>query len=212
MKATITTMGSTSGNRERAQLLPDFVQVGLVGRPHGIHGAVTVEVHSDVADRFAAGKTFRLITIDGATSTVCITSSKPYKGGALVCFAGCESRDQAVAFRGARLEVPRSQVPPAPAGSYYFFELIGCHCRDARHGDLGTVAHLLEDGGGLLLEIEQQGRASLVPFVDAFLEDVDVERRSIALRLPKGLIEACTVETEPRGRESGASELCTSRS
>jgi 16S rRNA processing protein RimM len=68
---------------------------------------------------------------------------------------------------------------------------VGCRCRDGRYGELGRVAEVVEDGGGLLLEIESPGRHLLVPFVRAFLKSVDVTAGEIELDLPEGLIEAC---------------------
>lgn len=88
------------------------------------------------------------------------------------------------------LEVPRSEVPEAPAGTYYHWQLLGCRCR-AGSEDLGTVVEVVEDGGGLLLICESEGRKVPVPFVAEFLREVDVAGGRIELDLPPGLLEAC---------------------
>jgi ribosomal 30S subunit maturation factor RimM len=54
------------------------------------------------------------------------------------------------------------------------------------------VEEVIEDGGGLLLLLAHEGRRLLVPFVRAYLARVDVEAGEIELRLPEGLVEACT--------------------
>ena len=109
----------------------------------------------------------------------------------MIRFAGCETRDQAEELRRARLEVDRSQIPAAPAGLYYHFELVGCRCVDAQLGELGEVAAVVEDGGGVLLEVRSGDRILPVPFVEAFLEEVDVDRQLLRLKLPPGFIETC---------------------
>ncbi|HEX5720466.1 MAG TPA: ribosome maturation factor RimM, partial [Thermoanaerobaculia bacterium] len=99
-------------------------------------------------------------------------------------------RDQAEELRDALLEVDRSDVPDAPAGTYYWYQLLGCRCR-VDGEDLGEVTDLVEDGGGLLLVVSKDGRQVPIPFVRSFLKEVDVERGRIELDLPEGLLEAC---------------------
>jgi 16S rRNA processing protein RimM len=179
--------------------LPERVAVGRVVRPHGVRGEVVVAVLSDVPGRLAAGRTV-LIVPDGAPETppraAVIASSRPQKSGLLVRFEGIDDRDRAEELRGASLEVERSQVPEAPEGTYYWYQLLGCRCRDIGDigeggRDLGEVVDLIEDGGGLLLVVSDGERRLPVPFVASFLRGVDVERGTIDLELPPGLIEVC---------------------
>lgn len=165
--------------------LPERVAVGRVLRPHGVRGEVVVEVLSDVPDRLGPGR-----RVWAAGRQVTVESQRPHKSGALVRFAGVEDRDRAEELRDAMLEVDRSQVPDAPEGTYYWYQLLGCRC-SAGGEDLGEVTDLVEDGGGLLLVVSKGGRQVPIPFVRSFLKEVDVERGRIELDLPEGLLEAC---------------------
>lgn len=170
--------------------LPERVAVGRVLRPHGVRGEVVVEVLSDVPDRLAPGRRLRASWERKPARIVTVESSRPHKSGALVRFAGAEDRDTAEELRDALLEVDRSEVPDAPEGTYYWYQLLGCRCRvDGQ--DLGEVTDLVEDGGGLLLVVSNGGRQVPIPFVRSFLKVVDVERGRIELDLPEGLLEAC---------------------
>ena len=68
---------------------------------------------------------------------------------------------------------------------------MNCRCHDRRHGELGKVVDVIEDGGGLLLEVADGERRLLVPFVRRYLVAVDRVERTIELDLPAGLIETC---------------------
>jgi 16S rRNA processing protein RimM len=170
--------------------LPDRVEVGRVLRPHGVHGEVVVAVLSDVPGRFAAGSRLLAARDGGAVQTLVVQASRPHKSGAQVKFEGVDDRDAAEALRGLALEVERSRVPQAEPGTYYYYELLGCRCRDGGR-DLGEVVDLVEDGGGLLLIVAAGDQRVPVPFVESFLRGIDVAARRIDVELPPGLLDAC---------------------
>ena len=184
-------MSSRSPN-EGPPPLPDRVLVGRIRRPHGVRGELLVDVLSDAPGRLAPGSELWLVTPDGASRTVTVAANRPHSRGALVLFDGLDDRAAVEALRGAVLEAERRTVTPAPPGSYYYFELAGCRCCDVRHGDLGEVSEVIEDGGGLLLEVRAGERLLLVPFVEEYIAAVDVADRRIELQLPEGLLETCT--------------------
>lgn len=167
------------------------VLVGEIHRAHGLRGEVKVEVHSDIAERFDRGQELLLVEGRRPPRRLRVRSSRPAKGGLLVGFEGISDRDQAEALRGARLEVEATDVPEPPDGFYYYFQLQGCRCVDAELGELGEVVDVVEDGGGVLLEVAQLDEKLLLPFVDAFLVQVDIEGRRIDWKLPPGLVETC---------------------
>jgi 16S rRNA processing protein RimM len=190
------TEGPESASAARDDL-PETVAVGRVLRPHGVRGEVVVEVLSDVPDRFRKGS--RLLGVrEGApgmpATSLIVATSRPHKTGAVVRFEGFADPDQAAALRGLDLEVPRAEVPKAPAGTYYQYELLGCLCRDG-DGELGRVVEVVEDGGGLMLIVAGEGRRVPVPFVKEFLRRVDVAVGEIDLALPPGFLEVCASES-----------------
>ncbi len=194
-------MSSTSSKTEGRGDLPQTVTVGRVLRPHGLRGEVVVEVLSDVPGRLDPANSLLLVREGQPPVPVVVAAhaaEAPGRPGPLagrrmrarLRFAGVDDRDAAEALRGAWLEVERSQVPPAPAGEYYHYELVGCRCSVAGQ-DLGTVVEVVEDGGGLLLIVSDGSRQVPVPFATRFLRAIDVASGRIELDLPPGLIETC---------------------
>jgi 16S rRNA processing protein RimM len=188
-------MSSKSSKTEGAAVplredLPETVAVGRVLRPHGVRGEVAVEVLSDVPARFKKGSRLMGVREGAQPLPLTVAASRVHKEGALVRFEGYEDRDRAGELRGLDLEIPRAEVPRARRGTYYQFELLGCLCRD-RETELGRVVEVIEDGGGVMLIVEGEGRRVPVPFVKEFLRKVDVAAGSIDLALPEGLLETC---------------------
>jgi len=179
-------------------------------RRHGVRGEVLVEVLSDVPGRLDRGSS--LLVTDGEgeplagaaardlPSCLTVAAARPHRDAVLVRFAGFEDRERAAALAGIWLAVERERVPPLPEGSFYPFELVGCRCRDGER-ELGRVVDVVEDGGGLLLIVEEpegageegarSPRRLPIPFVASFLRRIDVAAGEIDLELPPGLAEAC---------------------
>jgi 16S rRNA processing protein RimM len=192
--------------------LPETIAVGRILRPHGLRGEVAVEVLTDSPRRLAPGSSLLLVregeppvpmrvaarrgaapaaaTGKGKALAADSRPSRPRRSFQLLRLAGVEDRAAAEALRGAWLEIERSRVPAAPPGTYYHYELVGCRCVAAGEV-LGEVVEVVEDGGGVLLVVSDGRREVPVPFVARFLRAVDVERATIELELPPGLVEAC---------------------
>lgn len=184
-------MSSSSSRTEDHPAVSDRVVVARVRRPHGLRGEVAVEVLTDVAERLAAGALVELEAAGGERRTVRIEAVRQAGTGLLVRLSGCADREDAEALRGATLQVAAGSVPPAPEGSFYYFELVDCVCEDRQRGELGRVVEVLEDGGGLLLRVAGEEHELLVPFVDAYLKRVDVAAGRIEVELPEGLVDVC---------------------
>lgn len=184
-------MSSRSSKTDPSRSLPNTVVVASVRRPHGLRGEVLVDMQSDVPDRLAPGDRVEVVFRDGQRSAMQVEERRRHARGTLIRLEGIDERSQAEALRGAQLEVQRRETPPAPEGSYYYFELMGCRCVDRREGELGQVTGIFEDGGGLILEISDGRQQILIPFVREFVRALDVADGRIELELPEGLVETC---------------------
>jgi 16S rRNA processing protein RimM len=166
--------------------------VGRVVRSHGLRGEVSIESQTDLESRFAIGSQ---LWVGSSNERLRVASCRVHHGRILVQFEGYDERASADGLRGRELMVAQEEVPPAPADHYYHFELVGCRVLDATNRELGVVARVVEDGGGLLLELEGSGPGLapglLIPFVQAFVDRVDAEAGVIVVDLPPGLIDTC---------------------
>jgi 16S rRNA processing protein RimM len=174
-----------------ARPLPDTVVVGRVIGVRGLKGDLVVEVLSDVPGRLDAGARLAAVLPTGERRAVQVVSATEHPRGAVLRLRGVEDRDAALALRGATFEIPRPAAAERGAGTYFEYELVGCECVDRSAGELGVLEDVIENGAGQLLRIVGPRGVLLVPFVESFLERVDVAGRRIALRLPDGLVETC---------------------
>ncbi len=183
---------SSSRTDGGARPLPETVVVARILRARGLQGELVTEVLSDVPGRLAVGA--RCLLTGGPaqpTRWVEIVAQRPHPQGALLRLRGVETREAATALHGLQLEIERPVEVERPPGVYFEYELIGCRCSDRATGELGVLDDLVVNGGGQLLRIVGERGVLLVPFVESFVEAVDIAGRTIALRLPAGLLETC---------------------
>jgi 16S rRNA processing protein RimM len=144
----------------------EWVQVGRVGRPHGLDGSFVVEGASEDESRFAPGATLWLDHEPGRVLTA------KRAGGRIVI-----KLDRS-AERGAALEIPRAELAPTEEGSYYVFELVGLEVVEEGGRRLGRVRDVAPGVANDVIELDS-GLA--LPFVAACVLDVDLERGAIVV-------------------------------
>jgi 16S rRNA processing protein RimM len=164
--------------------------VGRVGRPHGIRGELTVQVHTDDPDlRFAAGSV--LATEPAVRGPLTVSSSRWHSGRLLVRFDGCTDRSQAEELRGTFLVMDSAEVGPSPdPEEFRDHELIGLSVSTLPGEPVGVVADVLHQGQDLLvIEPAAGGEPILVPFVAAIVPEVDVAAGRLVIDPPPGLLD-----------------------
>jgi 16S rRNA processing protein RimM len=169
--------------------------VGRVGRPHGIRGELTVQLHTDDPDlRFAAGSV--LATEPAARGPLTVAASRWHLGRLLVTFAGYSDRSKAEELRGTLLVMNSAEVGPATdPDEFHDYELIGLEVLTRAGEPVGVVTDVLHQGQDLLVIHAREGRPAaehgevLVPFVAAIVPEVDVAAGRLVIDPPPGLLD-----------------------
>jgi 16S rRNA processing protein RimM len=138
----------------------DLVQVGRVGRPHGLDGSFFVEGPSERAETFTRGAT---LYVDGEPAKV-IASKRGSQGRPVIRL------DRRVG-RGAALAVPRDSLPLLGEDEYYTFQLVGLGVEEEGGRFLGRVADVVDYPANDVLELDS-GLA--LPLVEACVLQVDL--------------------------------------
>lgn len=98
-----------------------------------------------------------------------------------------DDRDAAQALAGARVFISRASFPTPAADEFYWVDLIGLEVVNREGEHLGVVRDLMSTGPTdvLVLEYtdtvdgEERTAERLIPFVDAYIDDVDRAQRRI---------------------------------
>jgi 16S rRNA processing protein RimM len=101
-----------------------------------------------------------------------------HSGAVLAALDGLESREAALALKGALVGVPRAALPDAGDDELYWDELTGLAVLNRAGVVLGKVVGVTEHGAHPLLRVARPpgaaGQERLIPFVAAIVDRVDV--------------------------------------
>ena len=157
----------------------DPVVIGRISGAHGVTGAVRIVSLTHPPENLEHYRPW-LLGEGERFREVAVCWVRRHGASFVAAVAGVSGRDQAQALAGQLIAVPRSTLPPLPERrEYYWRDLIGMSVVDTGGRSLGSVRELLPTGGHDVLVIEGGEREVLIPFVEAFVADVDLAARRI---------------------------------
>lgn len=74
-------------------------------------------------------------------------------------------------------------------GSYFYSDLVGCKIVDKDNKEYGVVKEVEEFPAQLTLRVKRNnGKDFFIPFVEAFVKDVNIEKKTIIAEIIEGLL------------------------
>jgi 16S rRNA processing protein RimM len=120
------------------------------------------------------------------------------KGRVVLHLAGIDTISEAETRTGFEIAIPDDQRTPLEDESLYISDLIGCSLFD-RTENIGTVTEVefpatsdgskIPDAPALIAVQTGNDQEILIPFVKAFIQEIDLPARRLVMNLPAGLIE-----------------------
>lgn len=158
--------------------------------PWGIKGWFKVKSYSSHADTLFATSTWLLRQQSGLrgrkqTATIEIDTIKDHAKGIVAKAVGVDDRNAAEEWKNWEILVERTAFPATEADEHYWIDLIGLSVVNMQGESMGTVHDLLETGPHdvLILQYDVDGETQerMIPFVDAYVQNVDMETRTITV-------------------------------
>ena len=179
------------------------VNIGVIGRAHGIRGDVMIDRRTDEPERrFVVGSAVR---VDDGKRHLRITKAAWHGGRLMVHFEGLDDRTAAEAARGTVLvcDVDPAELP-TDEDEYYDRQLVGLTAVLADGTRVGQVTQVIHLPAQDMLAIDVDGVERLVPFVNELVPRVDLATGEVELVSLPGLLEDEGAEVvDPQAGEQG---------
>lgn len=167
----------------------DWLVVGRVVKPHGVHGDLVVEIMTDFPERLTDGVRFGVGEGEAPSDFHEAFRVRFHKGKWLLSVKDLRDRDLAESWRGRFLFLPEQSLDELPEGFYYEHHLVGLVCRSPAGDELGEITGLDRGPGQHRLVVRRGRREFLVPYVPEIVTVVDLEAGTVTIDAPPGLLD-----------------------
>lgn len=165
----------------------DKVKVGKIVGTHALKGELKIRSNSDFGDeRFKKGNTL-YIRYQGNDIELKIASSRFHKNNYLVAFEGYQDINLVEQYVGSFIYGLKDETL-LDENEYFYDDLIGLVVKCGNRV-IGKVTSIYNNGRHDILNIDYDGKNVAIPYVDAFIKDVDLNNEVIEVELIKGLID-----------------------
>lgn len=166
---------------------PVYLVVGFLRRPHGLHGEMIIDLHTDFPERMQKG---RRLLVGEDRRPMTLASARPHARGMLVRFEGIDTPEAAGLFRNQWVYVRAADVPPLPEGQLYQHELLGFAVVDESGDPLGELVEILETGANKVYVVRNKaGKEILLPAIPSVILNTDPDSRVMRVHLLEGLVD-----------------------
>lgn len=186
----------------------EFITVARVAKTQGRRGEVAADLFTDFPERFEQRRHLWALQNDGKRRELDLQEFWPHKGRMVFKFAGIESIDDAGKLIGSEIQILREQRAELEEGTVFVSDLVGCvvtaHSGEESPRELGKIDDVIFGAGEApLLQVKDGKKEHLIPFVERFVEKMDLAARMIAMKVPDGLLELdAPLNREERERQA----------
>jgi 16S rRNA processing protein RimM len=169
----------------------DAVEVGRIVDAWGIKGGIKVQPYSSDPQALFSSRRWFLKAPEGLRGPapalpqlLKVTGAREQGGLVVATVRDVEDRTAAEALKGALVFVSRTSFPTAETDEFYWVDLIGLTVVNRQGENLGTVADLIDTGAHSVLRLkaaEEDVPERLIPFVAAYIDDVNLGERRITV-------------------------------
>lgn len=159
-----------------------LITIGRILKPLGLRGEVVIEPLTFDPDRFNSLSEVAIETKEGLHWRGLQRVHK--KGGKLVVkFLGLDTPEELLPYRGAYLKIDRSESPPLPEATYYYYQLEGLSVFDDKGNYLGVLTSIMQAGSADVYTItDSDGGEILLPAIKDVILNIDLKDKRIIVR------------------------------
>lgn len=167
--------------------MEDFLIVGTITTPHGVHGEVKIFPQTDDTRRF---KKLKEVYLDTGKEKRLLhpESVKYFKQFVIIKFKEFNSMNEVEGLRNKNLMVDREHAVKLQKDEYFISDLIGVKVYREDDSLLGELYDVLQTGANdVYLVKKEDGKEVLLPAIKECIKEVDMENRTMKVFVMPGL-------------------------
>jgi 16S rRNA processing protein RimM len=167
----------------------DYYKIGLIMKPHGLKGEVTLSLDEKSPVAFSSLETVFILGKDNRLVPYFIQSASVKGIKAYVKFEDVNDPETAIKISKRPIFLPKSLRPKSAKGEFYDDEILDFEVWDENHGLLGRVTSVIQTGANKLLEVDNNGKEILIPINSPLITSINKSKKKICVDLPEGFLD-----------------------
>ena len=168
----------------------EYIEIGKIVNTHGLKGELKIESWSSFDEiRYAKGNIL-FLKIDNKYVPFTVATYRSHKGFPLVSFEGLQDINLVEKYKFHIVYIDKDERDELEEDEFYSDELLDLDVLDDDSNKIGTVIAVeFTNGAQDNLRVRtSEGKEFLVPYVDEFILDVNLDENYIQIHLMDGLL------------------------
>lgn len=169
----------------------EYLTIGIIIKTQGLKGEVKVHSTTDFAlQRYQTGnKVFLFNPKDNTRQEVSVFHYRHLNGIDYVTFEDLRDINLVEKYVGYQIQVIKDQKDIGK-DDYFYSDLTECDIYDENNNFIGKVYQIETYAAYITLRVKRENaKDALIPFVKAFILNVDIDAKRITIKMMKGLID-----------------------
>ena len=166
----------------------DVYRIGIINKPHGVHGELLFTFDDDIFDRVEAD--YIICMMDGIMVPFFFESYRFRSDTtALIKLEGIDTEQQAKRMTNVEVFFPKDHAEELEDNELTWNYFVGFLINDVNKGDIGKVTDVDDSTINTLFVVDYKGTEILIPAQEDFIVDLDREKEVITMQIPEGLLD-----------------------
>jgi len=166
-----------------------FIAYGKILKPHGLKGEIKVLPYSIDPENFKQVQYIYTKSDSNNEPQRHKVSAKRFQKHFIIAkLQNINNIEDAEALRNKEIHVDRNELPSNQEDEYYWFELIGLNVYNENECLIGQVDSLIDNTAQPILVIKNNSEEYMVPFIDRFVKEVNLDNSKIVVKSIADLI------------------------
>lgn len=166
----------------------EFFAIGQIVKTRGLHGCLKVISYAQTQNIFTGLKDIYIEKTAGQKNKYDIRKIEITGKILFIELEGIDSLEAAGHLVGGTIFLPKEMLPELPEGEYYWKDIIGLNVVNEDDESLGKVASIFPTGSNDVYVCKGNKREILLPATAEVIKKIDIRRRIMKVKLPKGLL------------------------
>lgn len=172
-----------------------YIHIGTLLHTRGVHGQLVAPLELSIESLEPITFIFLQVLGDTHVPYQLVEKRLIEPDKAWLKLRNITSKEAAHSLLGKNIWLLRETLQQLTITSSCPQELIDYEVQDVHLGSLGTVMDIAQFPQQQCLDVTYNHQSLLIPYIPAFIQNVDPQHRSITVCLPEGFLEAMEIKT-----------------